>query len=132
MVYAPTSHNRTVCASGPKDPSASAMARSFRYASFPRHCSGTVCRPWSLLRKALIRAAKPSHTAGTLCEIERRNYCSNSHYQRNFADRMIFHTKIKRIEDKKPYLAFYPLFCVKKSLNENYCKIYVKYIDKNP
>jgi hypothetical protein len=40
--------------------SASATARSFRYAPFPRRCSGTVCRPWSLLRKALIRAAKPS------------------------------------------------------------------------
>jgi hypothetical protein len=41
-----TAPNRTVCASGPYGPSASAMARSFRYASFPRHCSGTVCRPW--------------------------------------------------------------------------------------
>jgi hypothetical protein len=42
----PTAHNRTVCASGPDGPSASAMARSFRYAPFPRHYSGTVCRPW--------------------------------------------------------------------------------------
>jgi hypothetical protein len=46
-----TAHNRPVCASGPCGPSTSAMARSFRRApqlrwgTFPRHCSGTVCRP---------------------------------------------------------------------------------------
>jgi hypothetical protein len=40
------------------------------HSSFPRKTSATVCRPWSLLRKALIRAAKPSYTAGTLCEMQ--------------------------------------------------------------
>jgi hypothetical protein len=39
-----TAHNRSVCASGLR-PSASATARSFRYAPFPRRCAGTVCRP---------------------------------------------------------------------------------------
>jgi hypothetical protein len=40
-----------------------------RYAPFPRRCSGTFYQPWSLLRKALIRAGKTSYTAGTLCAI---------------------------------------------------------------
>jgi hypothetical protein len=35
----------------------------------PRLIPPTFLQPWSLLRKALIRAAKTSHTAGTLCEI---------------------------------------------------------------
>jgi hypothetical protein len=64
-----TAHNRTVYASPPVGGSASATARSLRYAPFPRHCSGTFCQPWSLLRKALIRAGKTSQTAGTLCAI---------------------------------------------------------------
>jgi hypothetical protein len=34
--------------------------------SFPRKPSPTFCQPWSLLRKALIRAVKTSYTAGTL------------------------------------------------------------------
>jgi hypothetical protein len=55
-----TSHNRTVYASPPVGGLASATARSLRYASFPRRCSGTFCQPWSLLRKALIRADKLS------------------------------------------------------------------------
>jgi hypothetical protein len=50
---------------GLKAPRPPQWRRSFRCAPFPRHCSGTVCRPWSLLRKALIRAAKTSPTAGT-------------------------------------------------------------------
>jgi hypothetical protein len=40
-----------------------------RYAPFPRRCSGTVCQPWSLLRKALIRAGKTSQTAETLATL---------------------------------------------------------------
>jgi hypothetical protein len=69
MEYGHTAHNRSVYASPPVGSSGFRVARSFRYAPFPRHCSGTVCRPWSLLRKALIRAAKPFHTAGTLYDI---------------------------------------------------------------
>jgi hypothetical protein len=42
-----TAHNRTVSASPPVCGSASTTARSFRYASFPRRCSGTFCQPWS-------------------------------------------------------------------------------------
>jgi hypothetical protein len=34
------------------------MARSLRFAPFPRHCSGTFCQPWSLLRKPLFGLAK--------------------------------------------------------------------------
>jgi hypothetical protein len=33
----------------------------------PRLIPPTFCQPWSLLRKALIRAAKPSYTAITFC-----------------------------------------------------------------
>jgi hypothetical protein len=77
MGYGTTAHNGTVCASGPKGPSASAMARSFRYAPFLRLPPPTVCQPWSLLRKALIRAGKPSHTAGTLGEIVGQNFLKN-------------------------------------------------------
>jgi hypothetical protein len=58
-----TAHDRSVCAS------ASAVARSFRCDPFPRRCSGTFCQPWSLLRKAFIRAAKPLQTARTKREI---------------------------------------------------------------
>jgi hypothetical protein len=39
------------------------VAKSFRFAPFPRRCSGTFCQPRSLLRKALIRAGKTSPTA---------------------------------------------------------------------
>jgi hypothetical protein len=46
IVYAPTSHNRSVYASPPVGGSASATARSFRFAPFSRRCSGTFCRPW--------------------------------------------------------------------------------------
>jgi hypothetical protein len=35
--------------------------------AFVRFFSVTFCQPWSLLRKALIRAGKTSHTTGTLC-----------------------------------------------------------------
>jgi hypothetical protein len=54
---------RRRCGSGLRSP------RSFRYAPLPRLTPPTVCQPWSLLRKALIRAGKPSHTAGTLYAI---------------------------------------------------------------
>ena len=37
-------------------------ARSFRYAPFPRLTAPTFCKPWSLLRKALIRVCKTSYT----------------------------------------------------------------------
>jgi sugar phosphate permease len=43
--YFSDSLNRSVCASEPKGLSAPVIARSFRYVSFPRHCSGTGCRP---------------------------------------------------------------------------------------
>jgi hypothetical protein len=66
MWYATTSHNRTVYASPPVGGSGYGFARSLRYAPFPRKPSATFCRPWSLLRKDLIRAAKTSQTAGTL------------------------------------------------------------------
>jgi hypothetical protein len=69
MKYGQTAYNRTVYASPPVGGSASTTARSLRFAPFPRRCSGTFCQPWSLLRKALIRAGKTSHTAGTLGEI---------------------------------------------------------------
>jgi hypothetical protein len=36
----------------------------------PRLIPPTFCQPWSLLRKALIRAGKTSHTAGTLYAIK--------------------------------------------------------------
>jgi hypothetical protein len=35
----------------------------------PRFTAPTFLQPWSLLRKALIRAGKTSQTAGTLCDI---------------------------------------------------------------
>jgi hypothetical protein len=67
MVYGRTAHNRTVCVPLPSVAPGFRSARSLRYAPFPRLPPPTVCQPWSLLRKALIRAVKPSHTAGTLC-----------------------------------------------------------------
>jgi hypothetical protein len=69
MEYEGTAHNRSVYASPPVGGSGYGLSRLFRFASFPRQTFATVWRPWSLLRKALIRAAKPSHTAGTLCEM---------------------------------------------------------------
>jgi hypothetical protein len=45
MEYGHTAYNRTVYASPPVGGSASATARSFRYAPFPRRCSGTFCPP---------------------------------------------------------------------------------------
>jgi hypothetical protein len=42
---AQTAHNRPVYASPPYGGSASATARSFRYAPFPRHCSGAFWPP---------------------------------------------------------------------------------------
>jgi transposase len=39
--------------------------RSVRFTSFPRHTPLKFLQPWPLLRKAPIRAAKTSHTAGT-------------------------------------------------------------------
>jgi hypothetical protein len=56
-------HNRSLNAPGFRSP------RSFRYAPFPRLTTPTFCQPWSLLRKALIRSGKTSHTAETLCAI---------------------------------------------------------------
>jgi hypothetical protein len=46
MEYGATAHNRTVYASPPVGGSGYVLARSLRYASFPRKTSGTVCRPW--------------------------------------------------------------------------------------
>jgi hypothetical protein len=56
------SHNTLVYASPPVGGSGSVLARSFRCAPFPfpRQNSATFCQPWTLLRKALIRAGKTS------------------------------------------------------------------------
>jgi hypothetical protein len=62
-----TAHNRSVYASPPVGGSGFRRARSLRYAPFPRQPPPTFLQPWSLLRKAPIRAAKTSPTAGTLC-----------------------------------------------------------------
>jgi hypothetical protein len=43
--------------------------------AFMRFFSATFLQPWTLLRKALIRAAKPSHTAGTLGAIRFLIWC---------------------------------------------------------
>jgi hypothetical protein len=43
--------------------------RAFTTGTSVRFFSGTFCPPLELLRKALIRAGKMSHTTGTLCEI---------------------------------------------------------------
>jgi len=45
-------------------------ARSFRCAPFPRLPPPTFCQPWSLLRKALIRAGKTSSTFNVM-----RQFC---------------------------------------------------------
>jgi 2,5-diamino-6-(ribosylamino)-4(3H)-pyrimidinone 5'-phosphate reductase len=46
-------------------------------------------QPWPLLRKALIRAAKTSHTAGTLCAIPLDTICKNDVkiYKENFMEK---------------------------------------------
>jgi hypothetical protein len=41
---------------------------------FPRKTSATFCLPWSLLRKALIRAGKTPQTAGTLYAIQSKSF----------------------------------------------------------
>jgi hypothetical protein len=58
--------------------------------SFPRQNSATFCQPWSLLRKALIRAAKPSYTAGTLCAIFSEYFL---HYVYKILDTCMFFVK---------------------------------------
>jgi len=63
-VYARTAHNRIVNASPPNGGLGS-VRLGHGYAIHTPHCA-TVCRPWSLLRKALIRAGKPSFTTVTL------------------------------------------------------------------
>jgi hypothetical protein len=60
MGYGRTAHNRTVYASPPVGGSGFQSARSLRYAPFPRLLPPTFLLPWSLLRKALIRATKTS------------------------------------------------------------------------
>jgi hypothetical protein len=45
MEYGQTAYNRSVYASPAVAGSASATARSLRYAPFPRRCSGTFCPP---------------------------------------------------------------------------------------
>jgi hypothetical protein len=50
--------NRTVYASPPVGGSGFCSPRSFRYAPLPRLTPPTFLQPWSLLRKALIRACK--------------------------------------------------------------------------
>jgi hypothetical protein len=66
------------------------VARSFRYAPFPRHTPPTFLQPWSLLRKALIRAAKTSHTAGTLCAIGLKMFkmCKNDTLDREIINQL--------------------------------------------
>jgi hypothetical protein len=62
-----TSHNGTVYASPPVGGSASATARSFRYAPFPRPVAPAHFVGPGNATHFLIRAAKTSQTAGTLC-----------------------------------------------------------------
>ncbi|MHB9291495.1 hypothetical protein Holit_00572 [Hollandina sp. SP2] len=47
MEYGHTSHNRTVYASPPVGGSGYGLARSLRFAPFPRKTSATFYRPWS-------------------------------------------------------------------------------------
>jgi len=60
--YDISSHNKAVTASPPYGGSGSTKTQS-GYSPFVRFCSATFCQPWSLLRKALIRAGKTSVTA---------------------------------------------------------------------
>jgi hypothetical protein len=65
-----TAHNRTVYASPPVGGSGFRVARSFRYAPFPRHTSPTFLQ--ARQRKptvSFVGLAKMSYTAGTLCAI---------------------------------------------------------------
>jgi uncharacterized protein (DUF111 family) len=71
MVYGHTALNRTVYASPPYG--GSGYVRLGHGLAIPTPHHATVCQPWSLLRKALIRAGKPSYTAGTLCAIGWQN-----------------------------------------------------------
>jgi hypothetical protein len=75
MGYGATAHNRSVYASPPYGGSGFQSARSFRYATLPRLLPPTFLQPWSLLRKALIRAAKMSYTAGTLYAMPPKFFC---------------------------------------------------------
>jgi hypothetical protein len=68
-------HNRAVYASPPVDGSGYDFAGSFRYAqtfglNIPTQNLRHILSALRLLRKALIRAAKTSYTAGTLCAID--------------------------------------------------------------
>jgi hypothetical protein len=70
MEYGHTAHNRSVYAPLPSVAPGFRSPRSFRYAPLPRLTPPTFLQPWPLLRKALIRAAKTSYTAGTLNAIK--------------------------------------------------------------
>jgi hypothetical protein len=68
MGYAPTSHNRIVCAAPPYGGLAYEKSQSALRA-FVRFFSGTFCPPLKPLRGFFIAAVKTSHTTGTLCAI---------------------------------------------------------------
>jgi hypothetical protein len=72
MEYAPTAPNSTVYTSPPVGGSDSATALVSLH-SIPTPHSGTFGRHWSLLRKAIILAAKMSYTTGTLYVIRLDN-----------------------------------------------------------
>jgi hypothetical protein len=69
MVYGRTAYNRSVYAA-PAVAGLASIRLGHGLAPIPTPYSGTFGRPWSLLHKALIRAAKTSYTAGTLCAIK--------------------------------------------------------------
>jgi hypothetical protein len=75
MVYARTSHNRTVYAAPAVGGLGFRSARSFRFAPFSRLTPAQFASP-GLATQALIRAGKPSYTAGMLKDIRQiyRNY----------------------------------------------------------
>jgi hypothetical protein len=73
VVYAHTSHNRTVYAAPAVGGLGFRSARSFRFAPFPRLTPAQFASP-GLASQALIRAGKPSYTVGTLCEIKTKIY----------------------------------------------------------
>jgi hypothetical protein len=71
--------NRSVWVPPPLTAPEFPSARSFAYGSFPRLTPPTFLQPWSrtfgkMLRKALIRAGKTSHSARTLGEINPEKY----------------------------------------------------------
>jgi hypothetical protein len=66
-MYGATAHNRTVYAAPAVGGLGLRSARSFRYAPFPRLTPAQFASP-DLATQALIRAGKPSYTAGTLCD----------------------------------------------------------------